>query len=96
VGGSCLIYVFLCLFTYNTYCVVFLFRFPSSCVPHVASLSGLYIMINPLVFSDVYIVQISILVYNLQTQIKSDFYCIILFFWRVAKIKNIFLNIANI
>jgi len=35
----------------NTYCVVFLFCFSSSCVPYVASFSGLSIS----VFSNVYL-----------------------------------------
>jgi len=42
--GSCLIYVIcvcLCIVVYNTYCVVFLFCL--SCVPYVASFSGLSI-----------------------------------------------------
>ena len=39
----------------NTYCVVFLFCFSSCCVPCVASFSGLYILIAPSVFSNVYL-----------------------------------------
>jgi len=42
--GSCLIYViYVCLriVVSNTYCVVFFFCSPSSCVPYVASFSGL-------------------------------------------------------
>ena len=44
--GSCLIYVIcvcLHLAVTNTYCVVFLFCFSSSCVPYVASFSGLIV-----------------------------------------------------
>ena len=55
VGGSRLIYVIrVCLHIVvsNTYCVVFLFCFSSSCVPYVVSISGLSI----LVFSNVYLV----------------------------------------
>ena len=33
---------YLCLVLSNTYCVVFLFWFPSSCVPYVVSFSGLF------------------------------------------------------
>jgi hypothetical protein len=36
----------------NTYCVVFLFCFSSSCVPYIASFSGLSILIAPSVFSN--------------------------------------------
>jgi len=39
----------------NTYCVVFLVCFYSSCVPYVVSFSGLSIFIAPSVFSNVYI-----------------------------------------
>jgi hypothetical protein len=38
----------------NTYCVVFLFCLSSSCVPYVASFSGLPILVAPSVFSNVY------------------------------------------
>jgi hypothetical protein len=57
VGGSCVIYVicvYLCIVVSNTYCVVFLFCFYSSCVPHVASFSFL---IASSVFSNVYLVR---------------------------------------
>jgi hypothetical protein len=46
VEGSRLIYVIcicLCIVLSNTYCVVFLLCFSSSCVPYVASFSGLFI-----------------------------------------------------
>ena len=52
-GGSCLIDVIcVCLriVVSNTYCVVFLFCFSSSCVPYVASLSGLSIFDCPFGF----------------------------------------------
>ena len=39
----------------NTYCVVFLFCFPSFFVPCVASFSGLSFLISPSIFSNVYI-----------------------------------------
>ena len=47
---------YLCLFSYsgtvsNTYCVVFLFCFSSSCVPYVASFSGLSLFLLPLRYS---------------------------------------------
>jgi len=51
---------YLCLFAYSglqTYCVVFLFCFSSSCVHYVASFSGLsifFVGIAPSVFSNVY------------------------------------------
>ena len=48
--GSCLIYVIcvcLCIVVCDTYCVVFLFCFYSSCVPYVASFSGLFIFDCP-------------------------------------------------
>ena len=38
----------------NTYCVVFLFCFSSSCVPYIASFSGFPFLIIPSVFSNVY------------------------------------------
>ena len=38
----------------NTYCVVFLICFSSSCVPYVLIFSGLSILIAPSVFSNVY------------------------------------------
>jgi len=38
----------------NEYFVVFLFCFPSSCVPYVASFSGLSFFIDPSVFFSVY------------------------------------------
>jgi hypothetical protein len=40
----------------NTYCVVFLLWFSSSCVPYVASFSRLSILIVPSVFSNVYLI----------------------------------------
>ena len=49
VGGHFFVFLFVCLFVClcilvsNIYCVVFLLYFSSSCVPHVASLSGLFI-----------------------------------------------------
>ena len=55
--GSCLIYVIcVCLriVMSNTYCVVFLFCFSSSCVPYVVNVSGLSIIDCPSVFSNVY------------------------------------------
>jgi uncharacterized membrane protein len=49
-GGSCLVYV-VCVYLYivvsNTYCVVICFPFSSSCVPYVASFSGLSILDCP-------------------------------------------------
>ena len=39
----------------QVYCVVLLFLFSSSCVPYVASFPGLFIMIAPLVFFNVYL-----------------------------------------
>ena len=40
---------YLCLFVVsNTYCVLFLFYFSSTCVPYVVSFSGLSILIAPL------------------------------------------------
>jgi hypothetical protein len=38
----------------NTYCVVFLFCFSSSCVLYVDSFSGISILVAPSVFSSVY------------------------------------------
>ena len=38
----------------NTYCVVFLFCLSSSCVPYIASFSGLSILIASSVFSNIY------------------------------------------
>ena len=55
---SCLFYVIcVCLriVMSNTYSVVFLFCLFSSCVPYVASFSGLSILIAPSVFSNVYL-----------------------------------------
>jgi hypothetical protein len=40
---------------YNTYCVMFLFWFSSTCVPYVASSPGLSFLIAPSVFSNVYL-----------------------------------------
>jgi hypothetical protein len=51
---SCLIYVVcvcLCIVVPNTYCVVFLFCFFSSCVPYVFSFSGLSIFFISLRYS---------------------------------------------
>ena len=45
----------LCLFVSNTYWVVFLFCFSSSCVSYVASFSRWFILITPSVFSTVYL-----------------------------------------
>jgi hypothetical protein len=56
--GSCLIYIICFCFRIvasNTYCVVFFVCFSSSCVPYVASFSGLSILIAPSVFSNVYL-----------------------------------------
>ena len=53
--GSCLICVMcvcLCVVMSNRRCVVFLFCFSSSCVPYIASFSGLSILIAPSVFSN--------------------------------------------
>jgi len=55
-ANLCLIYVIcVCwrMVVSNTYCVVFLFCFSSSCVPYVASFSGLSIVDYPSVFSNV-------------------------------------------
>ena len=55
---SCLTYVLcVCLHSVvsNTYCVVFLFCFSSSCVPYVASFSRFPILIVPSLFSNVYL-----------------------------------------
>ena len=69
-------FVFLCIFLPNTYCVVFCLFLSSSCVPYVASLSGLSLfgcpfvlavsldcpcLIAPSVFSNVYLLQESVL-----------------------------------
>jgi len=43
--------VCLCIVMSNTYHVVFLFCFSLSCVPYVASFSGLSIFVDPSVFS---------------------------------------------
>ena len=52
-----LLFVFVCaIVVSNTYGIVFLFYFSSSCVPYVASFYGLYILIITSVFSNVYIV----------------------------------------
>jgi hypothetical protein len=54
----CLIYIIcvsLRIVVSNTYCVVFLFCFSSSCLPYVARFSGLPILISPLVFFNVYL-----------------------------------------
>ena len=56
-GGSCRIYVTcVCLriVVSNTYCVVFLLYISSSCVPYVASYSGLSIFYCPSVSSNIY------------------------------------------
>ena len=48
--GLCLIYVIcvcLCIVMSNKYCVVFLFCLSSSCVPYIASFSGLSIFDYP-------------------------------------------------
>jgi hypothetical protein len=45
-------YLCLCTVVSNTYCVVFLVCLSSSCVPYVASISGLSIFIAPLVTQD--------------------------------------------
>ena len=47
--------VCLCIVVSNTYSVVFLFYFSSSCVPYVASFSGCPFLIAPSVFSKVYL-----------------------------------------
>jgi hypothetical protein len=66
--SSCLIYVVcvcLCIVVPNTYCVVFLFCFSSSCVAFVASFSGLSFLIASSVFANVYLIEhlnISILI----------------------------------
>ena len=39
----------------NTYCIVFLFCFPPSCVPYIASFSGCPFFIAPSVFSNIYL-----------------------------------------
>ena len=56
---SCLIYVicgfYLRIVVSKTYCVVFLFCLSSSCVPYIASFSGLSFLIAPSVFSNVYL-----------------------------------------
>ena len=51
------LFVFVC----NTYCVVFLllFCFSSSCLPYVASFTGLSILDCPSIFSNVYLLEIS-------------------------------------
>jgi hypothetical protein len=55
VGGLMSYSRYLCLFVVsNTYCVLFLFYFSSTCVPYVVSFSGLSILIAPFIFSDVY------------------------------------------
>ena len=46
--------VYLCIMVSNTYCVVFLFCLSSSCVPYIASFSGLSILIASSVFSNIY------------------------------------------
>jgi len=56
--SSCLIYVIcVCLriVVSNTYCVVFLFCFSSSCVPYIASFLDCLFLITPSVFSNVFI-----------------------------------------
>ena len=61
VWDTCLIYVIcVCLriVVSNTYCVVFLFCFSSSCVPYVASFSGLSIFSLPLRYSPTFIYKI--------------------------------------
>ena len=57
VGGFMSLYVMcVCLriVVANTYCLLFLFWLFSSCVPYVASFSGLSILLAPLVFSNIY------------------------------------------
>jgi len=44
----------------NTYCVVFLLCLSSSCVPCIASFSGISIFVGPSIFSNVYISNIKI------------------------------------
>ena len=51
-----LLYVYMRIVMSNTYCVVFLLCFSSSCVPYVASFSRLSILIVPSVFSNVYFI----------------------------------------
>ena len=59
--SSCFIYVIcvcLCIVMSNTYCVVFLFCFSSSCVHYVVSFSGISICYCPSVFSYVYLLEL--------------------------------------
>jgi hypothetical protein len=61
-GGSCLAYVICVCFRIvvsNTYCIVFLFCFLTSCVPYVPSFSAVPIFDFFSVFSNVYLVQMS-------------------------------------
>jgi len=56
--GTCLVWVIcvcLCIVVSTTYCVVFLFYFSSSCVPGVASFSGLPFFWLPLEYSITFI-----------------------------------------
>ena len=45
---------YLCIVVSNTYCVVFLFCFSSSCGSYVASFSGFFLLIALSVFSNVF------------------------------------------
>ena len=51
--------LFLCEAVYNTYCIVFLFCLSSSCVPYVASFSGLFLFWLPLRYSLTFIASFS-------------------------------------
>jgi hypothetical protein len=54
------VFICLCIVVSNTYCVVFLFCLSSLCVPYVVSFSGLSICIASSVFSNVYLLGVSI------------------------------------
>ena len=60
----------------NTYCVVFLLCFSSSCVLYVASISGLSICIASLVFSNVYLLcaQCSVFFADPFTNIQDEYF----------------------
>ena len=72
---SCLIYIIcdrLWIVVSNTYCVVFLLCFSSSCVPYAASFYGLPFLIGPSVLSNVYIFHIILLIPDITVLMYSN------------------------
>ena len=78
-------YLCLCTVVSNTYCVVFLVCLSSSCVPYVASISGLSILIAPLVFS----IYILTFIYRL-TLLLSGAYM-----WNTIRQADVFLTLRK-